>query len=96
MAQIPGVARSTAHIPACAGVLSMEMLNFLIVYDRPAGKLLRLEDFGTRGREALAERFRIDREEARDKSHVEVVVLRGESLAAVQRSHGRYWGRILP
>jgi len=62
---------------------------FVIVYDRGAGRLLRLEPF--EGREAaLEERFR----QERLQPDAEVVLLAARSEDALRRTHGRYFTSV--
>jgi hypothetical protein len=62
--------------------------HFLLVYDKPAGALLRIEQFEDLGA-ALIERFA---EEARRRSSdIEVVVLSARSRAELERTHSRYF-----
>ena len=68
------------------------MKYFVLVYDRPNGKLVcdpevYPEDAGER---SLLRRFELEREYA-DKPDYEIVVLGAESEAAIRRTHGRYF-----
>lgn len=66
------------------------MKQFLLVYDRKAGKItdLREYDEGDFGR-ALNDRFSV--EEDSKNGQLEVVVLRAKSLDALKRTHARYF-----
>lgn len=68
------------------------MPHFLVVFDRTHGRVLREEAFDDE-REALAERFRVEREH-RDHPEVEVVVLGADSAEALRRTHARYFMTI--
>ena len=65
------------------------VVNWLIVYKRSDGKLLRCDEFAD-GRAALAERFQAEREHAGDPD-LEIVVLGADSLEALKVTHGRYF-----
>jgi hypothetical protein len=65
------------------------MKHYLIVFDRSKGDVLRCELFSTRS-EALKARFDAERD-FRDNSDIEVVVLGGNSPAALARTHSRYF-----
>lgn len=68
--------------------------HWLIVYDRPRGKLLRCQAYPD-SQEALAERFRLERENRGDAG-LEIAVLGAESLAAMKKTHGRYFAGGMP
>ena len=63
--------------------------HFLLIYDRKAGKLLRMQEFASSA-EALDVRFAAERENDLDPN-VEVVVISAASEAALRQSHGRYF-----
>jgi hypothetical protein len=65
------------------------MAHFLLIYDRPAGRLLRQEQFDTSA-EAMQARFAAEREYAGQR-RIEVVVLSADSEEALRRTHGRYF-----
>lgn len=67
------------------------MTHFLVVFERPAGRLVRLEPF-TDPRAALEARFRAEREHR--GSDVEVVVLTAESADALRNTHARYFSSV--
>jgi len=65
------------------------MRHFLVIYDRPAGQLLELQEYPPEERAiASAER---DRRELNKEPHIEVVLLHSASLANVKRTHGAYF-----
>lgn len=65
------------------------MQQFLIIYNRREGRIIRHRHF--RGSEsALAARFAAEAEFLND-SDVEIVVLGAESWEAVQNTHSRYF-----
>ena len=66
--------------------------HFLLVFDRPAGNLLRMQEY-VDGREALRARFDAERSYRHDPS-IEVVVLSAESEAVLHRTHARYFEDI--
>ena len=68
------------------------MRSWLIVYARRQGELLRCQEFSD-NRDALRERFAVEREQ-RDDKNLEVVVLSADSLEAIKATHSRYFGRI--
>ncbi len=68
------------------------MTHWLIVYDKPKGDLLLLQAFAD-GREALHERFVLERKHA-DNTDLEIVVLGAGTLADVRRTHQRYFRSI--
>ncbi len=69
------------------------MRLYLIVYDRQAGKLLRIQEYPPDQRgQALADRFRIELAE-RARPEIEVVVLAADSMESLRRTHGRYFFR---
>jgi len=63
------------------------MTHWLIIYHRKRGELLSCDEYAD-SREALAERFRLERDAHPD---VEIVVLGAESLEALKVTHGRYF-----
>lgn len=67
------------------------MQYFLLTYDRSAGKLVGMREFGSDERHAaLMSRFELERK-YRNRPEYEVVVLAGRSLEAVKKTHGRYF-----
>ena len=68
---------------------------FLIEYDRPAGKVLRLDAFEDSER-SRAEDFRLELELTlkRDGVDHEVVLLQAETEDAVRRTHRRYFETV--
>ena len=67
----------------------MVVRYFLLVYDRVAGILREQLEFGPEERDAAY--AKLDRLELAKPDHIEVVVIEGPSLEAIQRSHGRYF-----
>jgi hypothetical protein len=66
------------------------MRYFLVVYNRSTGAV-EVKDFAASQRErALEERFARELTE-RGRSEIEVVLLGAESLAALKRTHSRYF-----
>lgn len=65
------------------------MCHFLLVYDRAAGKLLRLERYGS-GAAAMEARF-VAENEFHGDSNIEVVALAAASEDDLRRTHGRYF-----
>lgn len=68
------------------------MTHFLLVYDRPRGRLLREQAYDDH-RTALVERFAAERKHRGDPN-IEVVVLSAESRDAIRRTHGRYFHSV--
>lgn len=68
------------------------MPHFLVVFDRPQGRILREEAYDDE-REALAERFRSEKQH-RSNADIEVVVLSAASRDALRRTHARYFMNI--
>ncbi|WP_156184629.1 hypothetical protein [Allosalinactinospora lopnorensis] len=63
-------------------------MNFLLVYDRTRGEILREEEFSD-AREAMEARFAAEADhQGRD---VEVIVLGARSRDDLLRTHGRYF-----
>ncbi len=65
------------------------MTHFLMVYDKPRGELLAVEEFDD-SREALSARFKRERQHG-SQGDVEVVVLSADSIDDLRRTHGRYF-----
>ena len=63
--------------------------HFLLVFDRPAGNLLRMHEYAD-AREALRARFEAERSYRHDRS-IEIVVLSADSEADLHRTHARYF-----
>jgi hypothetical protein len=63
--------------------------HFLVVYDRTAGELMRLEQYESAGL-AMQARFRAEAEH-RGHKNVEVVALSAASEDDLKRTHGRYF-----
>jgi len=67
------------------------MNHFLLIYDRTAGRLLKLQEFPESGwDEALRQRNAFELEE-REHPNIEVIVLSGASLEQVKSTHARYF-----
>lgn len=67
------------------------MSYFLLAYDRNAGQLRELTEFGEADREiALAERFARERD-TEGRQDLEVVLLGAPSEEALRRTHSRYF-----
>lgn len=62
-------------------------MNWLIIYHRRRGALLSCDPYED-GQEALAGRFRLERDAHPD---VEIVVLGADSLEDLKAMHGRYF-----
>ncbi|HEU0103362.1 MAG TPA: hypothetical protein VFR07_13680, partial [Mycobacteriales bacterium] len=62
--------------------------HFLLVFDRDHGRLLREQGYQD-NREALRERFRVER--MHRGNNVEVVVLTADSRDALRHTHSRYF-----
>jgi hypothetical protein len=62
---------------------------FLLVYDRDAGRLIRMQRFDADA-EALQARFDAE-DEFRGRSEVEIVSLTAGSEQDLRRTHGRYF-----
>lgn len=65
------------------------MSHFLVVYDRTAGELIRLDRFDSAS-SAMQARFRAEAE-MRGRKDVEVVALTAASEDDLKRTHGRYF-----
>jgi hypothetical protein len=65
------------------------MHQFLLIYDRRAGTIIRHRGYGT-AQSALAARFTAERE-FRENPDVEVVVLGADSWEALKKTHSRYF-----
>jgi hypothetical protein len=63
--------------------------NFLLVYDRAAGQLMRQQEFAISA-EAMMARFRAEAE-FKGRPEVEIVALAAESEDDLKRTHGRYF-----
>jgi hypothetical protein len=68
------------------------MSYFLLVYDRRRGKLKRQPKQFSSAQlaDAVRERFALERKYASDKN-TEIVLLGGDSIATLRRTHGRYF-----
>ncbi|GAA3726623.1 hypothetical protein [Salinactinospora qingdaonensis] len=64
--------------------------NFLLVYDRRRGELLREEEFSD-PREAMMARFDAEDKFRGTGRNVEIVVLGAQSREDLLRTHGRYF-----
>ena len=65
------------------------MSYFLLVYDRPAGRLRSIREYPeSEGSIAYAE---LDRLEAAKEAHIEVVILGSRSRADIEKTHSRYF-----
>lgn len=67
------------------------MSQFLIVYDRDAAELLKIEEFGNGRAAALAARINAESEYRPLGRVIEVVVLGAQSLEDLKRTHSRYF-----
>lgn len=65
------------------------MIHFLLVFDRREGRILSQREFDTRSA-AMADRFEAERLH-KGNPDIEVVVLGAESVAALKRTHARYF-----
>ena len=68
------------------------MNQYLLIYDRRAGKIIRHRRFDAAGT-ALSARFEAERE-FRQQPDVEVVVLGADSWDALQHTHARYFNSV--
>lgn len=69
-----------------------DVVHFLLVFDRPRGRLLREQPYDD-SRTALVERFAAERMHRGDPG-IEVVVLTAESKDALRRTHARYFHSV--
>lgn len=67
-----------------------DIKNFLLVFDRQAGHLIRECDFGTDVDAAVAEYQRLEREHFGD-SRYDIVLVGSESIESVQVTHASYF-----
>jgi hypothetical protein len=65
------------------------MQQFLVIYNRRTGTIIRHRGYGT-PRSALAARFTAEREFG-ENPDVEVVVLGADSWEALEKTHSRYF-----
>lgn len=66
------------------------MRNFLVIYNRRTGART-VRDFGVgHGREAIRERFAVERKHSGDPD-IEVVVLGSSSREELEKTHSRYF-----
>lgn len=65
------------------------MAHFVLIYDRPAGQLVRKQQFDSNA-EALSARFEAEHE-FRGRPEIEIVALTAESEEELMRTHGRYF-----
>lgn len=65
------------------------MAHFLLVYDRDAGQLLRLECYAA-GSDAIEARF-VAESEFNGDPNIEIVTLAAASEEDLRRTHGRYF-----
>ncbi len=65
---------------------------FVLIYDRAARKLVKVEEFSNGDREA-ADSFRIKAQRRALDEHLdqEIVLFQSESLESLMRSHGSYF-----
>jgi hypothetical protein len=69
------------------------MTQFLIVYDRSTGELLKLEDLGADRAEAIRRRSEIEHREMANPE-IEVVVLSAPAEDVLRRTHARYFRSV--
>ena len=67
-----------------------DIKNFLLVFDRQAGHLIRECDFGTDVDAAVAEYQRLEREHFGD-SRYDIVLVGSESIESVKVTHASYF-----
>lgn len=65
------------------------MIHFLLVFDRREGRVLSQQEFEARSA-AMAGRFEAERLH-KGNPDIEVVVLGAQSVAALKRTHARYF-----
>ncbi len=63
--------------------------HFLLIYDRPSGRLLRKEEFASDA-EALTARFAAE-DEYGVQPNIEILAISAASEAELKKSHGRYF-----
>lgn len=67
------------------------MSHFLIIFDKPAGRILEIQEFEEHQHEqalqALFDREMVEREHP----HIEVVLLGAPSLEVLKQTHSRYF-----
>jgi hypothetical protein len=66
--------------------------HFLVVYNRRTGRIERSQEYDVTA-DALEARFASERDH-HGQPDIEIVVLGGESWAALQRTHSRYFSRV--
>lgn len=70
----------------------MDLPLFLVIYDRPAGQLVRVTEFPAEAREeAQAARLAAQLEAGREHQAREVVLIEAASLEVVKQTHGSYF-----
>jgi hypothetical protein len=65
------------------------MAHFLLIYDRPEGRLLLQQEFATNA-EALAARFAAEADYC-SQPNIEILAVSAASEAELRKSHGRYF-----
>lgn len=65
------------------------MKHFLIHYDRPAGQLLSIHEYGDEEQDQANADY--DAQEFAKPDHVEVVLLTAACRADIERTHARYF-----
>ena len=68
------------------------MTFFLITYDREAERIIDMRTFPSEAGDVAARALR--RTEAAADGHVEVVMLHGECIDDLKRTHGRYFKTV--
>lgn len=67
----------------------------LIVFKRKTQSLIRCDEYADADRRAAeAERLRLEIQDHRNKSGLEIVILEAASIDAMKATHGRYFGTI--
>jgi hypothetical protein len=71
------------------------MKTFLLIYDRGAGRLVRVDEFEESHRgDALRARYEAEIAAIQDARDEEIVIFEAESLDALKRTHGSYFSTV--
>lgn len=70
--------------------MSQHMRHFLLVYDHNAGRLIKQEDFGEDGA-AATRAYSAAEDEAREKRHLEIVLVGADSIETIWETHASYF-----
>lgn len=71
--------------------MTASLNHFLLMFDHSRAELVKLTEFGTDVKSAMAEYARLEREHMKESDSIEIVLIGSDSLDTVKVTHANYF-----